>query len=138
MIHRTIEEKIIDISKKMPVITITGPRQSGKTTLARSIFPNHTYINLEHPDNFQFATDNPTGFFAIYPSNLILDKVQRVPKLLSYIQVIVDKKKQPGQFILTGSENLVLSEKVTQSLAGRTYIITLLPLSVEELRKGYC
>jgi predicted AAA+ superfamily ATPase len=136
MIHRTIEQKITNMSKKMPVITIIGPRQSGKTTLARSIFPNHTYINLEHPDNFQFATDNPTGFFSLYPSNLLLDEAQRVPKLLSYIQVIVDEKKQPGQFILTGSENLLLSEKVTQSLAGRTSIFTLLPLSVEELKKA--
>jgi predicted AAA+ superfamily ATPase len=136
MIHRTISEILINIAKKMPVITITGPRQSGKTTLARSIFPNHTYINLEHPDNLQLATDNPTGFFDLYPSNLILDEIQRAPKLLSYIQVIVDENKQTGQFILTGSENLLLSEKVTQSLAGRTYLTTLLPLSLEELQSA--
>jgi predicted AAA+ superfamily ATPase len=136
MIHRTIEGKILQIAKQMPVITITGPRQSGKTTLVRSVFPNHTYINLEHPDKLQLVTENPTGFFDLYPSSLILDEVQRAPKLLSYIQVIVDENKQMGQFILTGSENLLLSEKVTQSLAGRTYLTTLLPLSLEELNNA--
>ena len=136
MITRTISENIIDIANKMPVITITGPRQSGKTTLAKSLFPNHTNINLELPENMGLATEDAKKFFSLYPGNLILDEVQRAPKLLSYIQVIVDESKQPGQFILTGSENLLLSEKVTQSLAGRTYLSTLLPLSLEELNKA--
>jgi uncharacterized protein len=134
MIHRTLQDKIEQISRQMPVITITGPRQSGKTTLAKHIFPNHTYINLESPKIRDLATIDPQAFFDSNPNSLILDEVQRVPHLLSYIQVIVDQNRQNGQFILTGSENLLLSEKVNQSLAGRTYISTLLPLSLEELQ----
>jgi hypothetical protein len=133
MIDRTLQNTIVQSAQQMPVITITGPRQSGKTTLAKHIFPNHTYINLELPNNRDFATTDPQGFFKLHNNNLILDEVQRVPALLSYIQGIVDERKQNGQFILTGSENLLLSEKVNQSLAGRTYIFTLLPLSLEEL-----
>jgi predicted AAA+ superfamily ATPase len=134
MIHRTVQDKIEQISKKMPVITITGPRQSGKTTLAKHIFPNHTYINLESPKIRNLATIDPQAFFDSYSNSLILDEVQRVPDLLSYIQVIVDQSQKNGQFVLTGSENLLLSEKVNQSLAGRTHISTLLPLSLEELQ----
>jgi hypothetical protein len=134
MIHRTIQDKIVQVAQKLPVITITGPRQSGKTTLAKHLFPNHTYVNLELSDNRELATTDPRSFFALHPPNLILDEVQRTPNLLSYIQGIVDERKQNGQFILTGSENLLLSEKVNQSLAGRTYIATLLPLSLEELQ----
>ena len=136
MIYRTIQEEILQVSKSMPVITITGPRQSGKTTLARTIFPHHTYINLEIANNRYLATEDPKSFFDLYPSNLILDEVQRAPALLSYIQAIVDERKQNGQFILTGSENLLLSDKINQSLAGRTYICTLLPLSLEELQSS--
>ena len=136
MIQRIIQEEILKISKKMPVITITGPRQSGKTTLARAAFPHHTYINLEIANNRYLATEDPKAFFDLHPSNLILDEVQRAPALLSYIQAIVDESKQNGQFILTGSENLLLSDKVNQSLAGRTYICTLLPLSLEELQNA--
>lgn len=133
MIHRSLQDKIAQSAQQMPVITITGPRQSGKTTLSKYVFPNHTYINLELPNHRNFAIDDPQGFFALYSGRLILDEVQRAPALLSYIQGIVDERKQNGQFILTGSENLLLSEKVNQSLAGRTYIFTLLPLSLEEL-----
>lgn len=134
MIHRTIQEKLLRISSQMPVITITGPRQSGKTTLVKYMFPNHTYINLEMPSNRELAKEDPHRFFSFYPPYLILDEVQRVPDLLSYIQVIVDESGNKGQFILTGSENLLLSEKITQSLAGRTHIATLLPLSLIELQ----
>lgn len=135
MIYRLLQDKIVQSAQQMPVITITGPRQSGKTTLSRYIFPNYTYINLELPNNRNFAIDDPQGFFKLYTGNLILDEVQRAPSLLSYIQGIVDERKQNGQFILTESENLLLSEKVNQSLAGRTSIFTLLPLSLEELSK---
>jgi predicted AAA+ superfamily ATPase len=134
MIHRTIQDKIVQMSQKLPVITITGPRQSGKTTLAKHLFPHHSYVNLELSDKRDLATTDPRGFFALHSSDLILDEVQRAPHLLSYIQGIVDERKQNGQFVLTGSENLLLSEKVNQSLAGRTYIATLLPLSLEELQ----
>jgi predicted AAA+ superfamily ATPase len=136
MIRRTIEEKLLRTASQMPVITITGPRQSGKTTLAKSIFPSHTYINLEMPSNTELAREDPHRFFNLHPSHLILDEVQRVPNLLSYIQVIIDESGKKGQFILTGSENLLLSEKITQSLAGRTHIATLLPLSLEELQSA--
>jgi predicted AAA+ superfamily ATPase len=135
MIRRTIQEEILKVSKSMPVITITGPRQSGKTTLAKSVFPQHTYINLELAENRNLAFEDPESFFRLYPNSLILDEVQRAPHLLSYVQVIVDERQQNGQFILTGSENLLLSEKLDQSLAGRTYISTLLPLSLEEVDK---
>jgi predicted AAA+ superfamily ATPase len=136
MFQRTLKEKILHLAQQMPVITITGPRQSGKTTLAKHLFPNHTYINLESPDIQDFASIDPRGFFNTYSSNLILDEVQRVPTLLSYIQARVDEQQINGQFILTGSENLLLSEKINQTLAGRTYIFTLLPLSIEELQQA--
>lgn len=133
MIPRTLQEKIFQVAQQMPIISLIGPRQSGKTTLAKHIFSSHTYVNLELPDNREFATIDPSGFFQHYSGNLILDEIQHVPILLSYIQGIVDERQQPGQFVLTGSQNLLLTEQITQSLAGRTILFTLLPLSLEEL-----
>ncbi len=119
-----------------PVVTILGPRQSGKTTLSKATFPNKTYVNLEEPDIRSFAETDPRHFLEQYPDGAILDEIQRVPTLLSYIQAIVDKLEDVGIFILTGSHQLSLAEEITQSLAGRTGILHLMPLSLHELQQA--
>ena len=119
---------------KFPVISVTGPRQSGKTTLCKSVFENYTYVSLENPDIREFALSDPKGFLNQYDKYVILDEVQNVPNLFSYIQSIVDESGINGQFILSGSQNFLLSQQISQSLAGRTYIFHLLPLSLEELK----
>ena len=132
MIERTLTLKIIALAKKFQVITLTGPRQSGKTTLVRSVFPSLPYVSLEEPDIRQIALTDPRGFLSNYPAGAILDEVQNTPDLFSYIQKLVDENRQI-QFILTGSSNFLLMEKISQTLAGRTAILHLLPLSFEEL-----
>lgn len=134
MIKRHLLPKIIDLAKQFPVITILGPRQAGKTTLAKQAFPDYLYCNLEHPETRELAQEDPKAFFKKYSEKVIIDEIQRVPQLLSYIQVMVDEKKMLGRFILTGSHQLQLSQEVSQSLAGRTAITHLLPLSMSELR----
>jgi len=116
-----------------PVVTLTGPRQSGKTTLCRTAFPEKPYSNLERPDIRNFAQQDPAGFLAQFPKGAILDEVQRVPELLSWIQVRVDEDKTAGKFILTGSHQFELNRHISQSLAGRTALLKLLPLSIAEL-----
>lgn len=116
-----------------PVLTLTGPRQSGKTTLCRMLFPDKPYLNMEAGDTREFATEDPRGFLAQVPDGAILDEVQRVPDLASYLQEEVDRDSRTGRFILTGSENFALSAAVSQSLAGRTGILHLLPLTREEV-----
>lgn len=133
-IDRIIEKKVVAMAKKFPVIAITGPRQSGKTTLCKKLFSNYTYVTLENPDNLQFALQDPKGFLEQYNQKVILDEVQNAPQLFSYIQGIVDESKMNGQFILTGSQNFLLLEKISQSLAGRVYISHLLPFSQQELK----
>ncbi len=136
MIRREISEKLISLSKQVPVVTIIGPRQSGKTTLVRECFPEYTYVNLEDPINRMLAKDDYKSFFETYKQPLIIDEVQRVPELLSAIQVIVDSDRENnGSFILTGSHQPSLQEGIAQSLAGRTSIMTLLPLSMKELNQ---
>ena len=120
--------------KVFPVLTVTGPRQSGKSTLLKSILPDWTYVNLEDPSNLDFATDDPRGFLRTYGDRVVIDEIQRAPKLLSYIQVEVDRDRRPGRFALTGSHNLLLLEAVSQSLAGRTSIRNLMPFSYSEVR----
>ncbi|MCD4749696.1 MAG: ATP-binding protein, partial [Thermoanaerobaculales bacterium] len=120
-------------ASRMPVVTLTGPRQSGKTTLVRHVFPDHYYVSLERPDERSRALSDPLGFLARFRRGVILDEVQRAPELLSYIQVEVDRDDSPGRFILTGSQNLLLMESVSQTLAGRTAVLRLLPLSFSEL-----
>ena len=121
---------------KFPVIALLGPRQSGKTTLAKHYFKNHTYLNLENPELRAFAVEDPNRFLKEYENKhgLIIDEFQYAPQLLSYIQVMVDEKKRLGYFILTGSQNFLMNESITQSLAGRVGILTLLPLSLHELK----
>ena len=132
MIQRDISSIAIRASKEYPVVLIQGPRQSGKTTLARSLFPDKKYITLEDLDSRTYATEDPRGFLSTIPDGAILDEVQHVPSLMSYIQGIADEKNTPGLFILTGSNNLLLMQAVSQTLSGRIAILTLLPLSVKE------
>lgn len=133
MIQRTIQAQLQKLAKMYPVVTITGPRQSGKTTLAKMTFPDYRYVSLENFDVRQMAEADPKGFLKSYAPPVIFDEIQRVPALLSYIQTIVDENKTCGQYILTGSHQPMLGEGVSQSLAGRTGILRLLPLSIAEL-----
>jgi len=133
MIQRTIQTELVRLAKQFPVITVTGPRQSGKTTLVQMQFPDHAYCNLEHPETRKLALSDPNAFFELYPAPVIIDEVQRAPELLSYIQVRADASSKKGQYILTGSHQMALREAVSQSLAGRTALLELLPLSIEEL-----
>ena len=133
MIIRLLGQKIQDAAKKMPVIVVTGPRQSGKSTLIRHTFPQYNYANLEDIQQRQFARDDPRNFLQNLGDHGIIDEVQHVPDLLSYIQTIVDENKRPGQYVLSGSQHLLLMESVSQSLAGRLAIFNLLPFSLEEI-----
>jgi hypothetical protein len=133
MIERKIQIELARLAKQFPVITVTGPRQSGKTTLVQMQFPTYAYCNLEHPETRQLALNDPNAFFELYPAPVIIDEVQRAPELLSYIQVLADASSGKGQYILTGSHHLSLREAVSQSLAGRTALLELLPFSIEEL-----
>ena len=133
MIKRTLSQKLHQLARQYPVITVTGPRQSGKTTLVRSEFNNYQYFSMENPDTRQIALEDPRGFLRSFETGVILDEVQRTPDLFSYIQTLVDEDDRPGRFILTGSQNFLLSEKISQSLAGRTAILHLFPFSKREL-----
>lgn len=137
MIQRELKGELLKLLAEYPVVTILGPRQAGKTTLAKSALVHHDYCNLEAPENREFALKDPKAFLAQFKGAVILDEIQRVPDLLSYIQVIVDEKKQNGQFVLTGSHQLQLKESIAQSLAGRTAILQLLPFSISELKKAH-
>ncbi len=137
MIDRTLESTLRNLSTKYPVVTVTGPRHSGKTTLCRKVFPKKDYVNLENLDMRQFATEDPRGFLRNYSEGAILDEIQRTPDLLSYIQSIVDETQKDGMFILTGSQQFELSSGISQSLAGRTALLKLLPFSIEELSGHY-
>ena len=138
MIKRDMELVLRQMAATFKAVTITGPRQSGKTTLARSVFPHLPYLSLEAPDIRKMATEDPRRLLSLYPDGCILDEVQRTPALLSYLQGILDASPTPGRYILTGSQQFGLLEGVTQSLAGRTGLLTLLPFSYPELgRSGY-
>lgn len=130
--RREISDKAIEISKKYPILTITGPRQSGKSTLARSLFPDKPYISFENADARARASDDPNKFLADLSQGAILDEVQKAPDILSYLQTETDLRDQPGRFILTGSAQLPMLAKVSQTLAGRTALLTLLPFSLSE------
>ncbi len=134
MYKRLLEKKLIESAGQYPVVTITGPRQSGKSTLIKGTFPTKPYANLESTRTKNFAQSDPVGFLGQFPNGAAIDEIQKVPELTSDIQVMVDERKSTGQFILSGSENLVLSESVSQSLAGRTAILKLLPLTIGECR----
>ena len=133
MVTRHLTRTLRAAARNYPVVTVTGPRQSGKTTLVRAAFPQHRYSSLEDPDARTFATDDPRGFLAQFRGRVILDEVQRVPDLFSYIQGIADEADRPGHFILSGSQNFLLLKRVSQSLAGRCAVLRLLPFSRSEL-----
>ena len=133
MIQREAEAEIRALAKQFKAVAIVGPRQSGKTTLVRHIFRDKPYANLENPDLRMYATDDPRGFLSNYPDGAVLDEVQRVPHLFSYLQQILDEKSINGLFVLTGSNNFLLQEQISQSLAGRVGYLNLLPLALSEI-----
>ncbi|MEK8051477.1 ATP-binding protein [Ideonella sp. DXS22W] len=136
---RAIKPVLQERAAQYPVVTVTGPRQAGKTTVCRAAFAHKPYANLERPDTREFAQADPQGFLAQYPDGAIIDEVQRVPALLSWLQVRVDEHARAGQFVLTGCHNFELMQAITQSLAGRTALLHLLPMSVNELQAaGLC
>ena len=136
MIKRDLEPHLRELSKKYPVVTLTGPRQAGKSTLCKMVFDNYKYVNLESPEIREQAIEDPKAFLAKLKGGAIIDEIQRAPDLTSYIQVIVDKENKPGQFIITGSEQFSVTMSVNQSLAGRTAVLTLLPFSYSEIYKN--
>lgn len=136
MIIRNLSPKLKALSEQYPIVTLTGPRQSGKTTLVKALFTDCVYVSLEEPDVREFALTDPRGFIEAYPRGIILDEVQRAPDLFSYIQTHVDSLGKQGVYILTGSFNFGLMEGISQSLAGRVAILELLPFSFSELAQA--
>lgn len=134
MVPRQLAAKASDLLQKYPIISITGPRQSGKTTLARMLKPDYRYVSLESLSEREFARQDPKGFLETYQNGVILDEVQYVPELFSYLQVLTDERQRTGEYILTGSQNFLMMEQITQSLAGRVAVFNLLPFSWDELQ----
>jgi uncharacterized protein len=133
MIPRKSKQELLALSQRFKSVAVIGPRQSGKTTLVRYVFPQKTYVSLENPDTRNFALEDPRGFLAMYPQGAILDEVQRAPQIFSYLQQILDESDTKGLFILTGSNNFLLQESISQSLSGRVGYLFLMPLSFDEL-----
>ena len=133
MIDREIEPRLKTLARKFPAIVLTGPRQSGKSTVCRRVFANLPYATLESPDVRAFASEDPRGFLKQFPNGAILDEIQNSPQLPSYLQEIIDREPTPGRWILTGSHNLSVMESASQSLAGRSAVVHLLPLSRDEV-----
>ena len=135
MINRILKDKLVQLAGKFPVVSVTGPRQSGKTTLIKSVFPNYEYTSLEDPDVRLHAAQDPRSFLASN-ERMIIDEIQQVPELFSYIQTITDSSGLTGQFIISGSQSFLLNERISQSLAGRVAILNLLPFSLSELKEA--
>ncbi len=135
MITRKIKTELTQCAMEYPAVTILGPRQSGKTTLAKMTFPKHLYLSLEDPDVRKQAVDDPRGLLESIDGGAILDEVQRTPQLLSYLQGIIDSDRRPGRFVLTGSHQPQVHQAISQSLAGRTAVLELLPFTVAEVRR---
>lgn len=136
MISRQAAAVLLQLAMGYPILAITGPRQAGKTTLARATFPDKRYVSLEDPDERAFADEDPRGFLARFPDGAILDEAQRCPALFSYLQTRVDAERRMGQFVLTGSQQFGLLSNITQTLAGRVGMVQLLPFSLEELQSA--
>ena len=135
MIQRIAKDKLKDLAAKFKAVAVTGARQTGKTTLVKQVFKGKPYLSLENPDTRNFALEDPRGFLESYPAGAILDEVQRAPILFSYLQEILDNTKKKGLFILSGSNNFLLQQNISQTLAGRVGYINLLPFSISELAK---
>ncbi|MEY3146475.1 MAG: hypothetical protein RL342_2146, partial [Pseudomonadota bacterium] len=136
MITRQATATLLELAQGYPVLAITGPRQAGKTTLAKSTFPDKPYVSLEDPDTRAFAQGDPRGFLARLPDGAILDEVQRCPPLFSYLQTRVDANRRMAEFVLTGSQQFGLLSTISQTLAGRVGLVQLLPFSMGELGSG--
>jgi predicted AAA+ superfamily ATPase len=136
MIQRQAKAKLLQLASTFKAVAVTGPRQTGKTTLVKQVFKNKPYVSLENPDTRRFALEDPRGFLNTYPKGAVLDEIQRVPELFSYLQERLDNSKEKGLFILTGSNNFLLQQNIAQSLAGRIAMLHLLPFSLQELKKG--
>jgi predicted AAA+ superfamily ATPase len=136
VIPRNAEKTLISLAQGYPVVAVTGPRQSGKSTLVKHAFHNKRYVTLEDIEVREYAQNDPKGFLAQFPQGAVLDEVQRVPTLFSYLQTIVDVNRKPGQFILTGSQQFGLYQQITQSLAGRVASVVLLPFAFNELKEA--
>lgn len=136
MISRHATKKLLQLASQFKAVAVIGPRQSGKTTLVKSLFPAKPYVSLEDPDTRTYALEDPRGFLANYPNGAVFDEVQRTPELFSYLQGILDNNENPGQFILTGSNNFLLQQNISQSLAGRVAYLQLLPFTLGELYGG--
>ena len=134
IIERSIKSKLLQLLKSFPVVTLTGCRQCGKSTLLKHLLPDYTYISLEDLDLRQIAKEDPRHFISIYSQKVIIDEIQQVPELLSYLQTHIDSVNESGMYVLTGSHNLLLMQSISQSLAGRTALLSLAPFSVAELR----
>lgn len=135
MLSRELHKELLQAARTMPIVSVTGPRQSGKTTLVKEVFRDYAYSNFENHDTQMFAREDPRGLLSEYNNGAIFDEVQNVPEIFSYLQTHVDDKKGAGQYILTGSQNFLLLEKISQSLAGRISLQTLLPFSISELNQ---
>jgi predicted AAA+ superfamily ATPase len=133
VIPRQAAATLVSLAKGFPIVAVTGPRQSGKTTLVQAVFPEKPYVSLEEPDKLELLVSDPRGFLANYPDGAVIDEAQRFPGLFSYLQTLVDRRKKGGLFILTGSQQFGLLSKISQSLAGRTGLVELLPFSLKEL-----
>ena len=133
VIPRQAAATLVSLAKGFPIVAVTGPRQSGKTTLVQAVFPEKPYVSLEEPDKLELLVSDPRGFLANYPDGAVIDEAQRFPGLFSYLQTLVDRRKKSGLFILTGSQQFGLLSKISQSLAGRTGLVELLPFSLKEL-----
>jgi predicted AAA+ superfamily ATPase len=134
MIDRFASSALMNLAKGFPVVAVTGPRQSGKTTLVQAVFPHKAYLSLEDPDKLELLSSDPRGFLENFPDGAVIDEAQRFPSLFSYLQGLVDRKKKPGLFILTGSQHFGLLSGIRQSLAGRAGLLELLPFSIAELQ----
>jgi predicted AAA+ superfamily ATPase len=136
MVQRSAEKTLSRYAKGFPVVCIAGPRQSGKTTLAKKAFPGKPCFSLEDPDTAQLVSADPRGFFGSYPDGLILDEAQYIPEIFAWLKSAVDANPKPGRYIVTGSRQFHLLDKVSESLAGRAALLTLLPFTVEELKRS--
>lgn len=136
IIHRLITDKLKTLLKTFPAVTLTGCRQCGKSTLLRNLLPDYTYISLEDIDMRELAEKDPRHFISVYSQKVIIDEIQRAPELLSYLQTHIDSVNKSGMYVLTGSHNLLLMQSISQSLAGRTALLTLAPFSIKELRNS--